>query len=311
MRVLISGVLLAALVCAGDSRLSEAAARGDKTAVRSLLQQGADIDGAQGDGTTALHWAAFNDDLEMANLLIAAGANVKVATRAGAITPLFMACQNGDAAMIAALLKAGAQANSVKENGTTALMMAAASGSAPAVQVLLDHGASVNAKESVHGQTALMFAAALNRDGAVKALLAGGADPNIATNVKKLDHVRFDQDGNVVEDKAAAKAAAARAKAANDVARAEVTAFGRSIGLNNVEFRLAKPRQRAGYVAARPPRKVGADFMGGMTALLYACREGHMETVRALIESGKADINQTSGGDKFSPLVEAIVNGHL
>ncbi len=324
MRVLISGVLMAALVCAGDSRLSEAAARGDKTAVRSLLQQGADIDGAQGDGTTALHWAAFNDDLEMANLLIAAGANVKVATRDGAITPLFMACQNGNAAMIAALLKAGAQANSVKENGTTALMMAAASGSAPAVQVLLDHGASVNAKESVHGQTALMFAAALNRDGAVKALLAGGADPNIATNVKKLDRVRFDQDGNVVEDKAAAKgaaaksdeatdaeAAAARAKAANDVARAELTAFGRSIGLNNVEFRLAKPRQRAGDVAARPPRKVGADFMGGMTALLYACREGHMETVRALIESGKADINQTSGGDKFSPLVEAIVNGHL
>jgi len=325
MRVLISGFLMAALLCASDSRLSEAAERGDKNAVRWLLQQGADIDGAQGDGTTALHWAAFNDDLEMANLLIAAGANVKATTREGAIPPLFMACQNGNAAMILALLKAAAQADSVKENGTTALMMAAASGSVPAVRVLLDHGASVNAKESVHGQTALMFAAALNRDAAVKALLAAGADPNIATNVKKLDHVRFDQDGNVVEDRPGprgstaksdeamdAEAAAALAKTANETARAELTAFSRSIGLKTVEYRLAKPRQRAGDVAARPPRKVGADFLGGMTALLYACREGHMETVRALIESGaKVDINQASGGDKFSPLVEAIVNGHL
>jgi ankyrin repeat protein len=324
MRLLISGFLIAALAFAADSRLSEAAERGDKTAVRTLLQQGADIDGAQGDGTTALHWAAFNDDLETANLLIASGANVKVATREGAITPLFMACQNGNGLMIAALLKAGASANSVKANGTSALMMASASGSVPAVEALLNAGATVNAKESVHGQTALMFAAALNRDAVVKTLLAHGAEANIATNVKKLDRVRFDQDGNVVEDRAQARGAAAKsdeamdaeaaaavAKAANDTARAELTALGHSLGLKNVEYRLAKPRQKAGDVAARPPRKVGADFMGGMTALLYACREGHLETVRALIESAKVDVNQASGGDKFSPLVEAIVNGHL
>lgn len=325
MRVLMSGLLLAALVSAGDSRVSEAAARGDRNAVRSLLQQGADIDGAQGDGSTALHWAALNDDLEMVNLLIAAGANVKVTTREGAITPLFMACQNGNAAIIAALLKAGAPANSVKANGTTALMMAAASGSAPAVKVLLDHGASVNARESVHGQTALMFAAALNRDAVIKVLLAAGADPNIATNVQKMARVRFDQDGNVVEDKPApkgstaksdeamdAEAAAALAKAANETAKAELMAFGRSLGMKTVEYRVAKSRRKAGDVAARPPRKVGADFMGGMTALLYACREGYMEAVRALVESdAKVDINQLSGGDKFSPLVEAVVNGHL
>jgi len=325
MRVLIGGFLMAVLACASDSRLSEAAARGDRNAVRSLLQQGADIDGAQGDGTTALHWAAFNDDLEMANLLIHAGANVKAATREGAITPLFMACQNGNGAMIEALLKAGASANSLKANGTTALMMAAASGSVPAVEALISNGAKVNATESVHGQTALMFAAALNRDAVVRSLLAHGADANIATSVRKLERVRFDQDGNVVEDKPAprgataksdeamdAEAAAAAAKAASDTARAELTVLGRSMGLTAAEYRPAKARQRAGDVAARPPRKVGADFIGGMTALLYACREGHMETVRALVESGaKVDINKVSGGDKFSPLVEAIVNGHL
>ncbi len=101
---------------------------------------------------------------------------MKAETREGAITPLFMACTNGNAAMIDVLLKSGADANSVKANGTTALMTASASGSADAVKVLLDHGADVNAKESVHGQTALMFAAALNRDAVVKVLLAHKAD---------------------------------------------------------------------------------------------------------------------------------------
>lgn len=323
--LMISGLALA-LAPANDARVSEAAMRGDRAVVQSLLKQGADIDGAQGDGSTALHWAAFNDDLETAKILLAAGANVKVTTREGAITPLFMACTNGNPAIVEALLKAGADANSVKANGTTALMLAAASGNTDAVKILLDRGAKVDAKESVHGQTALMFAAALNRDGVVRILLERGADPNIATSVKKMDRVRFDQDGNVVEDRAGrggaapaksqevvdAEKAAALAKVANDTAKSELDALGRSLGFKSTEYLVAKPKARAGDVAARPPRKVGADFMGGMTALLYASREGHMESVKALVEGAKkADVNQVSAGDKFSPMVIAITNGHL
>lgn len=323
MRIPIGLLLISTLALAADARLSEAAMRGDRAALVSLLKQGVDIDGAQGDGSTALHWAAFNDDLETTKILIAAGANVKVTTREGAITPLFMAANNGNAAIIEALLKAGAGANSVKANGTTALMLAASSGNSDAVKILLDHGAVVNAKESVHGQTALMFAAALNRDAAIRVLLAHGADPNIATTVRKLERVRFDQDGNVVEDRPAgrggaakspevldAEAAAALAKAASDTAKAELDAFSRALNLKTAVYLTAKPRARAGDVAARPPRKVGADFLGGMTALLYAAREGHMESVKVLTE-GKADVNQISGGDKFSPMVIAIANGHL
>lgn len=328
MRI-VCGLLVASMIAsASDARVSEAAMRGDREAVRSLIKQGADIDGAQGDGSTGLHWASFNDDLETAKLLIAAGANVKVTTREGAITPLFMACTNGNAAMIDVLLKAGASANSVKANGSTALMLAAASGSADAVKLLLDHGAAVNAKESVHGQTALMFGAALNRDAVVRVLLARGADANIATSVRRLERVRFDQDGNVVEARPAARgvaanakseeaadaeAAAARIKVANDTAKAELDAFGRAIGFKTTAYLLAKPHAKAGDVAARPPRKVGADFMGGMTALLYAAREGHLETIKALVENPgtHADVNEVSAGDKFSPLVIAITNGHL
>jgi uncharacterized protein len=328
MRLQIGLLIISTLAYAGDARLSEAAMRGDHAAVASLLKQGVDIDGAQGDGSTALHWAAFNDDLETTKILIATGANVKVTTREGAITPLFMAANNGNAAIIEALLKAGAGANSVKANGTTALMLAASSGNPEAVKVLLDRGADVNAKESVHGQTALMFAAALNRDAAIRVLLAHGADPNISTTVRKLERVRFDQDGNVVEDRPGggrggrggapekspevmdAEAAAAAMKVANETQKSDLDVLSHALSLKNVVYLTAKPRARAGDVAARPPRKVGADFMGGMTALLYASREGHMDTVKALVEA-KADVNQVSGGDKFSPMVTAITNGHL
>ncbi len=329
MRIFVGFLMVSMIAAASDARLSEAAMRGDRSAVASLIKQGADIDGAQGDGSTALHWAAFNDDLETAKLLIAAGANVRATTREGEITPLFMASTNGDAAMIEALLKAGADANSKKGNGTTALMLASASGSADAVKVLLDHGAGVNATESVHGQTALMFAAALNRDAVVKLLVARGADPNVATKVRKLEHVRFDQDGNVVQERAGGRggaaaatarsdepaspeAAAAFEKMANETQKSDLDALGHALGFKESEYLLGKAHTKAGDVAARPPRKVGADFLGGMTALLYAAREGHMESVKALVESGNAhaDIN-TVNGDKISPMVMAITNGHL
>ena len=125
-------VLMAGMVSAAslDTRLADAAMNGDRDGVRTLLKQKADVNATQGDGSTALHWAAYKDDLEMAKLLLAAGADVKAKTREGEITPFFMACSNGDAAMVEAMLKAGADANSVKSNGTTALMAAAGSGNA-------------------------------------------------------------------------------------------------------------------------------------------------------------------------------------
>jgi ankyrin repeat protein len=306
---------IAAAAQAADTRLSEAAMSGDLSQVRTLIQQKADVNAPLGDGSTALHWAAFRDDADMAKLLLANGADVKAATREGAITPLFMACTNGNAAIIDALLKSGADPNSTKANGTTALMTCAASGSPDAVKLLLDNGAEVNAKESVHGQTALMFAAALNRADAVKLLLARGAGANIATTVKKLERVRFDQDGNLVDTPAGAPAGGGRggrgAPAATsdpDSIRRELDSLAHALGMSSAQVHLAPFKPRAGDVAARPPRKVGPDVSGGMTALLYTAREGHMDTARALIEGG-ADVNIASG-DKMSPLVMAIANGH-
>jgi len=330
MRKLLIGVcVLSALgFAATDTRLSEAAMQGNKDLVRQLLKEHVDVDGAQGDGSTALHWAAMHDDLDMVKLLLAAGANVKVTTSEEALTPLFMACQNGDAAIVSALLAAGADANATNANGTTALMTAAAAGSVDAVRVLVEHGANVKAAETAHGQTALMFAAALNRDAVIRLLLAHGADANVTSKVTKVERVRFDQDGNVVPDRpgggrggrsaaaqqkadeaADAEDAAAAAKTANAAAEAQLNALAHALQLKSAEYLLAKPKARAGDVAARAPRRVGAEYMGGMTALLYATREGHMEAARALVEGG-ADINATNA-DKFTPLVMAIANGHF
>src|ERR1700693_1686527 len=122
-----------------ETRVADAVMNGDRATVRSLLQQKADINAPQGDGMTALHWATFRDDLETVRLLLAAGADWKAATREGSITPLLMACTNGNVEIVKALLDAGADVNSANSNGTTALMSAASSGSADTAKLLLDH----------------------------------------------------------------------------------------------------------------------------------------------------------------------------
>src|SRR5215468_2493759 len=111
-----------------DARVANAAMQGDKEAVRNLIKQAADVNAAQGDGSTALHWAALKGDAEMAQMLIYAGANVRAATRIGGYTPLFMAAKSGAASVIDPLLKAGSEANLKGSDGLTPLMMAAISG---------------------------------------------------------------------------------------------------------------------------------------------------------------------------------------
>ncbi len=167
---------LASLVAASsDLQLVEAVERGDREGVRSLLEQDADVNTPQADGTTALHWAAHRDDLETAELLMAAGADVNAANNYG-ITPLSLACTNGSAAMVAKLLTAGANANAVRQTGVTVLMTAAHTGDLEVVNLLLAHGADVNGRETRREQTALMWAVEQKHTGVVRALIERGAD---------------------------------------------------------------------------------------------------------------------------------------
>src|SRR5215470_17894904 len=154
------GVLcLAAFLVAtgGDTRVADAAMKGDTESVRALLKQAVDVNAAQGDGMTALHWAALKGEADIAKILLYAGANIRATTRLAAYTPLFMAAKSGNAAVVKVLLDAGADAKAPALDGLTPLMMAAASGDAEAVNMIIARGADANAKETENGQTALGF----------------------------------------------------------------------------------------------------------------------------------------------------------
>ncbi len=154
--------------------LADAAEKMDWPKVTTLLKQGADVNAAQADGMTALHWAVYHDDLRTTTLLIQAGADAKVANHY-AVTPLSVACTNGNTEIVELLLKAGADPNTALRGGETALMTAARTGKPGPVKALLARGAEVNAKDR-KGQTALMWAAADGHAEVVSTLLAAGAD---------------------------------------------------------------------------------------------------------------------------------------
>jgi ankyrin repeat protein len=152
----------------------------DATAVMSLLKQRADVNAADVDGTTALHWAAHWNDLATVKALLTAGAKANVASRYG-VTPLHEAASIGSAPIVNALLRAGASVDASYGEGETPLMLAARSGNLEAVKLLVEAGANVNATEKFRGQTALMLAAVENHASIVQALIAAGAQVNART----------------------------------------------------------------------------------------------------------------------------------
>ena len=160
-----------------DLRLTEAVRRQDAVAVQHLLDAPVDVNAAQPDGATALHWAAYVDDLEMARLLVEAGGNAGAANTHG-VVPLALACTNANAAMVDLLLAAGADAAAAVRTGETVLMSCARTGNAAAVTALLDHGADVDAAESAEDQTALMWAVARAPSGRGRACCST-AEPNV------------------------------------------------------------------------------------------------------------------------------------
>jgi len=306
-------------VATSPSPVADAAQAGDRETVRSLLKDGADVNAAQGDGMTALHWSALANDMETAGMLLYAGANVKAATRLGAYTPLTLASRNGHAAIVETLLNAGADPNLTTSTGATPLMLAAASGSEEAVRLLLGRGAAVDAKESKRGETALMFAAASNRAEVAALLLANGADPALTTNLldaptltKAADEAFKKRIESLREQRTKEAAAAVETKAAP-----EKNAEAKSKGGGNVFGKLfgwvtpdKDPKKESNERRVRPTFGDLVGVQGGMTALLLAARQGNFETVRTLLDHG-ADVNQVSEGSKTSPLLVATMNGRF
>ena len=307
-------LLLAALAAPAaspslDSPVADAAMRGDAAAVAALLAGGADVNAAQGDGMTALHWSARNGDDALARTLIEAGANVHAGTRIGHYTALHMAGEVGAGDVVEMLLGAGADpsARVVGAGSPTPLHFAAASGSVRAVDALVAAGADVNAAEESWGQTPLIFAAARGRTGAVRALLAAGADPAVHTRVMDIASRAI---SDRIERSERNRRIAAGEPWGPDVAEAvrreqeEESRRERAEAASQVESetRMIEEPEPLSY-----GELVGGH--GGLTALLHASREGHAETALALLDGG-ADIGQASAGDGTSPILMATINGH-
>ena len=195
--VWLSVILMSVTVSAAGVSVIDAVKAGDIQKVRALLKQKADVNAAEADGMTALHWAARADRTDTVQLLLRSGANAKAANRYG-VTPLSLAAENGNAAMIDALIRAGADPNTSLPEGETVLMTAARTGNPAAVKALIAHGAAVNAKEKWQDQTALMFAASENNGAAVKALADAGADLNARSKVWNFPEYRYETNGMAV-----------------------------------------------------------------------------------------------------------------
>ncbi len=285
IRRLAGSTLLAASMAVAASASSEravadAAKAGDAAAVRALLKAGADVNAAQGDGMTALHWAAQSGDADLVQMLLSAGANVRATTRLGGYTALHLAGQGGHARVVAALLASGAAVEARTTTGASPLMLAARSGSTDTVTRLVENGADVNAAEGAHGQTALMIAAGLDRADVVRLLLQRGADATAASKVVDLARLTQEVEADPLQGQV-------RQNQVSEAERSQVAGLTRPYRYNEL---------------------IGAQ--GGLTALHFAARQGAAGAVAALLERG-VPVDLPSPGDKSSPLLVAIVNGHF
>ena len=325
---------------AGKSDVADAAMKGDKAALRTLLQQKADVNAPQVDGATALHWAVFRGDLDMANQLIRAGANVNVANREG-VTPIAMAALYGQPPLVEALLKAGADATQKNARGETLVMFAARSGNADAIKMLAASGGDVNAKENVRGTTALMWAVEQRHPSAAKMLVELGADVGAKSAGAGLPRNYMAPRVDTAAVEAAAKRhadAIAAGRTYNEQLEWDA-AHGAKISLGfrgtlNADGTVSRVEntRRPGLTPAAVPATAPAtanapapvtapeaadeaDIIvaglvgaggGGLTPLVFAAREGTIETAKILLDSG-ANVNQTSEYG-WTPLLTATNN---
>jgi ankyrin repeat protein len=239
---------------ASHAPLADAAEKLERSRVRTLLAARADVNAAQADGMTALHWAAYQDDVDLAKMLVRAGANVKAANRYG-VTPLSLACTNGNAAMVEMLLKAGADPNAPLPGGETPLMTASRTGSLAVVKTLIAHRASVDSKDERRGQTALMWAAAEGNADVVQALIDADADIRARVPSGFTPFLFAVREGRL------------------DVVRVLLTA-----GADANEAIPADAARRRGYGGRLPP--------AGASALLLAVTNGHFELAAHLLDAG-------------------------
>ena len=309
---------------AGRADVADAVMKRDTAALRLLLQQKADVNARQADGATALHWAVYHDDLEAMDLLIAAGAQVDLKNREG-VTSLHLASLFGNSRIIDRLIKAGADAKQTGPAGETMLMLAARNGNPDAIKPLVAAGADVNAKEPMRGTTALMWAVEQRHPAAVKALLEAKADFSAKSGPAGLPRNYMAPRLNPAAVQSANRIRAEAAKAGRTyeeqlgIEEANGSIVVHRLGVPAGVSRRQAPAGSPGPAGQAPPAEEQDDAEvvvaglvgtggGGLTALVFAAREGDLESARLLVEAG-ADVDQTTEYG-WTPLLTATNNRH-
>jgi uncharacterized protein len=269
-----------------DLRLIDAVRQKDLQLVRTLVKQRIDVNAPQGDGSTALHWAARVDSMEIAEALLRAGARAGAAND-NRVTPLHLACINRNGAMVGRLLAAGADANAATWNGETALMTCARAGSPSAVKSLLLHGANVNAKEGAHDQTALMWAAAQSHPDVVQLIVEAGGDVRARS--------RTYPETVVGEDTQRA-------------GREELNYTILAGGMTPLMFAARSGDAASARLLVAAGANPNDRRSDGMSALVMAAYSGRTDAAVVLVERG-ADPNDMATG--YAPLHAAILKSDL
>jgi ankyrin repeat protein len=253
---------------------------GSVAGVKALLAHGAKVDAVESHkGQNALMWAAAEGHADVVDVLIAAGADVKAASKAG-FTPIVFATQKGDPKSVASLLRAGADVNTTVPTGTALLEIAALSKSGDVVGVLLENGAKVDAADK-SGNTALHVAAQMGELDVVKLLLAKGANPNVKS-ITVASSGRRGEGGNP---------------------------FFRQVGEQTPLLLAAKANQvdvmRALVAAGADPKLKAQD---GSTLLMAAAGSGHVEAVKYAYE---LDPDVAAMNDQHRTVMHASVLGTM
>ena len=166
--------------------LFSACESGDIEGVKRHLADGADVNAKDNSGDTPLHIASFERHTEIAELLIAKGADVNAEGRRNDYTPLHTAADMGAKEIAELLIAKGAEVNARSEYQLTPLHEAVSRGYnyEKTVELLIANGADVNAKED-GGWTPLHYAAEFGRKEVAELLIANGADVNAKGDEKK------------------------------------------------------------------------------------------------------------------------------
>lgn len=191
-------VMASSVSYAQDNALLQAVKTKDKTSVEEILSNPANqtlVNSADTRGQSPLLIATWNNSIDIAQLLIEAGADVNQKDRIQD-SPYLVAGAEGRNEILVMTLANGADLKSINRYGGTAIIPAAEKGHLEAVKLLLDAGADPNHVNRL-GWTALHEAIVLSNGGPthqdiIRALLAGGANPNLAdgNGVKPLTLAR-------------------------------------------------------------------------------------------------------------------------